>query len=52
MHSSGATWYYPATYIAFLYFELFTDYEDNISKVISYLHIQLEMWESKFWGNI
>ena len=52
MPSSGATWYYHATYIAFSYFELFTDYEDDIFKVISNLHIQLEMWGSKFGGNI
>ena len=51
MHSSGARWYYHATYIAFSYFELFTDYKDDIFKV-SYLHIKLEMWGSKFGGNI
>ena len=50
MHSSGATWYYHATYIAFSYFELFKDYEDD--KVISNLHIQLEMWGSEFGRNI
>ena len=47
MHSSAATWYYHATFITFSYFELFTDYEDDILKVISNFHIQLEMWESK-----
>ena len=51
MHSLGAAWYYHATYIAFSYFELFTDYEDDIFKVIS-LHIQLDMWGSKFDRNI
>ena len=52
MNSSGATWYYYATYIAFSYFLLFTDYKDDIVKVISNWHIQLQMWESKFGGNI
>ena len=52
MHSSGATWYYHATYIVLLYFELFTDYENDIFKVISNLHIQLVMWGSKYGGNI
>ena len=42
MHSSGDTWYYHATNIAFSYFELFTDYKDDILKVISNLHIQLK----------
>ena len=28
--STGATLYYHATYIAFSYFELFTEYEDDI----------------------
>ena len=46
--STGATWYYHATCIEFSYFELFTDYEDDILKVISNRHIQLEMWGSKF----
>ena len=55
---SGAKWYNHATYIAFLYFELFTNYEDDIFKVISNFHIQLEIGGSKlaelftnFWGN-
>ena len=52
MHFSDATWYYHATYKAFSYFELFTDYDDDIFKAISNLHIQLEMWGSKFGGNI
>ena len=50
--STGATWYYNAIYKAFSYFELFTDYEDDILKVISNLHIQLKMWGSKFDWNI
>ena len=50
--STGATWYYHAIYIAFSYSELFTDHEDDIFKVISNLHIQLEMWGSKFDGNV
>ena len=52
MHSSGAKWYYHASYIAFSYFELLSDYEDDIFKVFSISHIQLKMWETKFGGNI
>ena len=51
MHSSGATWYYHAS-IAFSYFELLTEYEDDIFKVIYNFHIQLQMLGSKFGGNI
>ena len=29
-------------------FEIFTDYEDDIFKVNSNLHFQLEMWGSKY----
>ena len=28
--STGATWLYHSTYIAFSYLEIFTDYEDDI----------------------
>ena len=45
--STGATWYYHAIFVVIIYFELFTDYEDDIFKVIFNLHIQLEMWGSK-----
>ena len=45
--STDATWYYHATFMVISYFELFTDYEDNIFQVISNLHIQIEMWRSK-----
>ena len=42
----GATWYYSATFILFLYFASFTGYEDDILVVISNLHVQ---W-AKFCG--
>ena len=45
--STDATWYYHATFMVISYFELFTDYEDDIFQVISNLHIQIEMWGSK-----
>ena len=33
--STGATWYYHATFMVISDFELFTDYEDDIFKEIS-----------------
>ena len=44
----GATWYYFAIYIVFTYFASFTEYEDNIFKVTSYLHVK----RCKFGGKI
>ena len=53
MHSAfslltDATWYYHTIYLVFTYFALFTDYEDDMFKVIYNLNVQ----ESKFGGKI
>ena len=45
---TGATWYNHATFMIISFFEIFTDYEDDTFKVISKLHIKLEMWGSKY----
>ena len=45
---TGATLYYHTIYLVFRYFASFTDYEDDIFKVISNMHVQ----GSKFGGKI
>ena len=37
---TGAIWYYHAFYIVSTYFASFTGYEDDIFRIISYLHVQ------------
>ena len=45
---TSVAWYYHTIYLEFTYFASFTDYEGDISEIISNLHIQ----GSKFGGKI
>ena len=45
---TGAKWYKHTIYLVYTYCASFTDYEDDIFKVISNLHVQ----GSKFGGKI
>ena len=45
---TGATCYYHTIYLVFTHVASFANYEDDIFKVISYLHVQ----GSKFGGKI